>query len=237
MPAKLRKDLWLPFWLATFPSPIAGLNAYRKLREFRLLHEVAYPRSVVADPKNPKCNLPKRLKGKALMDQKANSVADLAAVLFQQERGPNKERLLHYERVKNRFDRLKSQGSKKVRRKEGPLDVEVEYKGVEGVRVYWEDIKDAEFAQTWPKDVVHSLLERARYTAAWPAAREIAGEVESEEETGKLAGGEDEGKGGAADHVKDSGGALKGLLVRTKGLFQQQQQQQQTPEKATLMSA
>ena len=195
VPAKLRKDLWHPFFLCTFPSAAAGLVAYRRLREFRRLHETNYPRSVVADPANPKCNLPKKKKGKVLMDQKANSVADLAAVLKIQEKGPGRERMERFKRAKKAFDRLKSSRAKKVEGKTGPMDVGKELKGVSGVEVFWNDVSDAEFAPTWPQEVVHKVLGRHRYTAAWPPVEvdEIEGipndedeveEVEEEEEAG-----------------------------------------------------
>ena len=40
--------------------------------------------------------------------------------------------------------------------------------GCEGVMVRWADLRDAEFAEKWPKAVVHDGLEKSRYTAAFP---------------------------------------------------------------------
>ena len=107
-------------------------------------------------------------RGKVLMNQKANSVADLAAVLLQQEKGPGVHRV---ERAKKRMERMEHlkrvKGEEKV--KKAPVDVGRELGGVEGVVVRWADLGDLEFAERWPEAVVHDELKRARYTAAWPA--------------------------------------------------------------------
>lgn len=204
VPARIRKDLWRPMCLATFPSPHAGLLAYRKLREFRRLHETAYPASLIQDPNNPRANLPKKKRSLILMDQKANTVADLAAVLLQQEKGVSQGRIEQFRRRKQRWDWLDKVGSKKNKGKGGPLNVEVEYKGVEGVKVYWSDVRDAEYAQTWPQDVVHAGLGRHRYTAAWPAA-----EVKEEEVLPSLAEEKGDGENGKEADIKTADGDAK----------------------------
>ncbi|KAF2203236.1 hypothetical protein GQ43DRAFT_439002 [Delitschia confertaspora ATCC 74209] len=76
VPASLRPDFWKPFCTATFPTPYQGLIAYRKLREFRRLHETAW------DETQPELlEQSKKSRIRALMRQKANSIADLAEVL------------------------------------------------------------------------------------------------------------------------------------------------------------
>lgn len=102
------------------------------------------------------------------MDQKANSVADLAAVLLQQEKGPNEKRIDRYKRAFRRFKYLEYKGSKKIEGKQEPVDVVTECTGVNGVKVFWKDIFDAQYAATWPKDVVHLSMGGHRYTIAWP---------------------------------------------------------------------
>lgn len=88
VPAALRKDLWLPLATISFKTPAQGLTAFRKLREFRRLHETAYPLELVRqkEGKNKGLLMGKKQRGRVLMDQKANSVADMAAVLIQQEK-------------------------------------------------------------------------------------------------------------------------------------------------------
>ena len=108
-------------------------------------------------------------RGKVLMDQKANSVADLAAVLLQDEEGPTEESMKHKERSKRFWDRVnrqKIEAGKPPTQKQpnlslGPI--------VSGVKIRWANIMDAHYAERWPGSVVHHTLERSRYTAAFPA--------------------------------------------------------------------
>ena len=170
IPARLRKDLWSPLAMVFFPSPHAGLAAYRKLREFRRLHEYSYDLKDITEKEGKHTgNLYPTLKrGRILMNQKANSIADLAAVLLQQERGPSKNRVKEAERRMERVEELKRLGAKPSKTNKHPVDVKKEFQGVEGVYVRWRNILDAEYAKTWPKAVVHDTLEKNRHTAAWP---------------------------------------------------------------------
>lgn len=110
--------------------------------------------------------LDKKKRGKVLMNQKANSVADLAAVLLQQERPPTAEQIEISERKINyKIWLRKRNGNQKVRGNPVPAQ---ELSGVEGVRVRWANKLDAEFAKTWPRAVVHDELLKRRHTAAFP---------------------------------------------------------------------
>ncbi len=160
-----------------FPSPHAGLAAFRKLREFRILHEKNYPLEIVEETEGKwkGSRLPKKRRAKVLMDQKANSVADLAAVLQLQESGPSEERILNAERRRRRVETLKRQkGEDKV--KKAPIDVASELGGVKGVQVKWADPLDARFAEAWPGGVHHGGLLKSRYTAAFPAVEIVKDE-------------------------------------------------------------
>lgn len=160
-----------------FPSPHAGLAAFRMLREFRVLHETSYPLDIITETEGKWKGslLPKKRRGKVLMDQKANSVADLAAVLLLQELGPSEERIVNAERRRRRVETLRKQkGEDKV--KKGPIDVASELGGVDGVRVRWANELDAEFAERWPDGVDHGCLEKSRYTAAFPAIEVVEDE-------------------------------------------------------------
>lgn len=160
-----------------FPSPHAGLAAFRKLREFRVLHETSYPLEIITETEGKWRGslMPKKKRGKVLMDQKANSVADLAAVLQLQELGPSHERIANAERRRRRVETLKRQkGEDNV--KKAPLDVASEMGGVEGVKVRWANMLDLEFANAWPEGVVHGGLETSRYTAAFPAVEIVEDE-------------------------------------------------------------
>lgn len=160
-----------------FPSPHAGLAAYRMLREFRMMHETKYPLDIIKETEGKWKGslLPKKRRAKVLMDQKANSVADLAAVLLLQERGPSEERIVNAERRRRRVETLRKQkGEDKV--KQGPIDVASEMGGVEGVRVRWANKSDQGFAEKWPDGVDHDLLHKNRYTAAFPALEVVEDE-------------------------------------------------------------
>lgn len=173
-----------------FPSPHAGLAAYRKLREFRRLHETTYNLEDITEKEGKFAGqlYPTKMRGRVLMNQKANSVADLAAVLWQQEIGPSEDRVANAERRMKRTERLKRQkGESKV--KKNPLDVEKELQGVEGVYVRWADVLDAEYAETWPEGVVHDRLQKSRHTAAWPVL-----EAQAQAEVGVEAPATDQGK-------------------------------------------
>ncbi|KAI4173874.1 MAG: hypothetical protein LQ343_002642 [Gyalolechia ehrenbergii] len=178
VPARLRKDLWAPLCLVEFPRPSEGLLAYRRLREFRRLHETSYPLSLITRPGTRRILESKKKRGKILMDQKANSIADLAAVLALQKQGPSQE---HIEEANRRADRVrlqKGRGKKAWRRKDpqGPVKG-----GVEGVKVRWVNLLDAEFAAEWPEEVVHDGLERHRYTAALPLIEDSEDATEERE--------------------------------------------------------
>ncbi|KAF1849214.1 uncharacterized protein K460DRAFT_375898 [Cucurbitaria berberidis CBS 394.84] len=79
-PPVLRPDEWIPHCVVTFPTPEQGHNAFRKLREFRKLHELAWDKT---DPEYK--NLPLKQRIRKIMDQRANMSADLAEVLRIQE--------------------------------------------------------------------------------------------------------------------------------------------------------
>lgn len=101
------------------------------------------------------------------MDQKANSVADLAAVLLQQEQEPTAEQIEISDKRINHNNRLrKLKGDQNVWGH--PVSAR-ELSGVKGVKVRWADRLDAGFAKRWPRAVVHQDLMKNRYTAAFPA--------------------------------------------------------------------
>lgn len=108
-------------------------------------------------------------RGRVLMDQKANSVADLAAVLLQDEAGPSEELIEHKKQSKRFWDRV---NRSKVRAGKPPTNKNPNLAlapVVEGVRIRWANIMDAKYAEAWPQSVAHHTLERSRYTAAFPA--------------------------------------------------------------------
>ncbi|TKX24882.1 hypothetical protein C1H76_2835 [Elsinoe australis] len=113
VPRALRKDHWKPFFTAKFGLPHQGLKAFKKLREWRMMHELKWdPKTIkplertLEKEEEKKEELEeldelggrrpggrrdrlsdwKLRKKKHIMNQAENSVADLAAVLMQQEK-------------------------------------------------------------------------------------------------------------------------------------------------------
>ncbi|KAI8943338.1 hypothetical protein NX059_001355 [Plenodomus lindquistii] len=79
-PPVLRPDEWQPHCVITFPTAHQGYSAFRRLRELRKLHELAWEKT---NPEWKQLNLKARVK--KIMDQRANFSADLAEVLRMQE--------------------------------------------------------------------------------------------------------------------------------------------------------
>ena len=90
--------------------------------------------------------LTRKERGRRLMDQKANSVADMAVVLGALGGGGEAG---------------------------GEKDVEKEGKDVV-VEVRWKDLLDAEYAQTWPATVIHDVLDGRRAESAYQSVYESA---------------------------------------------------------------
>lgn len=190
----------------TFPSGPQGLSAYQRLREFRKRHEHEWTA--------PRCK-PRKLVGRELRDQKANSIADLAAVLLTQEKVAAQhaeemraekardaqarmeaeerlakllaerkaaverrdvERMREVKREKMKLKRAMAlpESSAALSGQYSPLNDgrPIPKRGVgrerrfndvppvtmEGIKIAWSNVLDAEFAATWPKGVVHDEL-------------------------------------------------------------------------------
>lgn len=86
--------MWRPLVTASFPTTQQGLVAFKKLREYKKLHELYWKEPAalgngMIDLENPYApkpepRPPKKERSKIIMDQKANTIADLAAVLCYQ---------------------------------------------------------------------------------------------------------------------------------------------------------
>ena len=122
------------------------------------------------------------------MNQRANTVADLAAVLLQEEVAPPPKTIEQKERRENPGARVKARKAARgqpIPRK-NPLEP-AGIRGIEGINIRWADMMDQGYAKEWPAKVEHRSLERSRYTAAFPAY-EIAdpgmtGPLEGEDST------------------------------------------------------
>ncbi|KAK5663930.1 hypothetical protein OQA88_141 [Cercophora sp. LCS_1] len=106
LPAKLRRDYWRPLALVEFQPGLgdAGRSVFHKLREFKKRHELEWGWEDAEEEKRM-LTMSKHQRGKVLNNQKANAVADLAAVLSGVGKG-SKMWKLDWEFLKNKSVKL-----------------------------------------------------------------------------------------------------------------------------------
>ncbi|KAJ6144932.1 hypothetical protein N7470_008827 [Penicillium chermesinum] len=179
VPAELRRDMWAPYYSVHFSNSRLGLRAYQLLREFSMQRQLSPPPEMITvteellaakRPKNPveaeefdKMNLKrigktmeKKERARVLMDQRATSVADIAAVVSIQDQA-----------IADGFlERDGKRGYLTPRMSESQgEDVEIvptsppHSKKPEVVRILWRDVHDAQFAENWSKNVRHGQLQ------------------------------------------------------------------------------
>ncbi|KAH8425238.1 mitochondrial 54S ribosomal protein mL67 [Aspergillus melleus] len=209
VPASLRKDMWVPYYSVHFNDSKIGLRAYHLLREFSMQRQLSPPREMITidqkylDQKRPRDPekakefnekyegklgwlMEKKDRARAMMDQKATSVADIAAVLEIQEeemkngfasglRGyltPSARRRRRQARQKEQL-KAEEQAARVASFEQALSTNQVEYKIEEiedktgalennGVKILWTDIHDARLAETWSDRVQHGELELTR---------------------------------------------------------------------------
>ena len=119
------------------------------------------------------------------MDQKANSVADMAAVLHMQAQPPTQEAVI---KAKGRV-RVDGRPVPKRGLHRKPTASVLEFQGKLGrTSIWWASLRDAEYAESWPGEVTHGRLAVVRGSALWPpplgwAFEEVKVEREVEFET------------------------------------------------------
>ena len=115
------------------------------------------------------------------MDQKANSVADIAAVLKGQEgeleKALNQKEALGVKGIK--VPTPKRGAVRKAQQLEAKIQ-QLESVRKEPVRIRWANILDAEYAESWPESVIHDGLGSTRHTAPHPEPVEKVAELKPE---------------------------------------------------------
>ncbi|GIJ86269.1 hypothetical protein Asppvi_005155 [Aspergillus pseudoviridinutans] len=209
VPATLRKDMWVPYYSVHFTDSKIGLRAYHLLREFSMQRQLAPPREMITiteqflaqkRPRNPEeakkfdekyadkigWLMEKKDRARAVMDQKATSVADIAAVLSIQEDeiangfADGKRGYLTPAARRRRREARKKEQEKTAEQAERVAAFaqtlstpEVDYTiqepnddadllGDNGVKILWSDIHNARFAEKWPDRVWHGELDLSR---------------------------------------------------------------------------
>lgn len=152
-PAKLRKDYWRRMAMIQFPEGLGhvGRSVFHLLREFRMAHELNWGDEVLYHPEKGS-TLTKHSRGKRLNDQKANSIADLAAVLGGAGKG-NKMWLP----VSEGGDSVDTTGQTR-----GSNETE-DLTGLVHTTIFWANEQDRNYAQEWSSNVTHQLFEKANW--------------------------------------------------------------------------
>ena len=259
VPSKLRKDMWLPFYSVHFDNAKQGLRAYHLLREFSLQRQLSPPLEMITvtkqlldwkrptDPHKAKefdakyvhqigQLMPRQWRKRAVMDQRATSVADIAAVIAIQEQEikngfgkPNRKYRTLTARRRRRAARQKEFETRtKHRELVAEFEKEVlnsrnvfrlprnvadnvefkirldkhdpnsEYHLERGeVKVFWSDIHDAQYAESWPERVIHGELDATRdpFMMRQKLRTKGAGDREGEVADVALSEAEDEAQG------------------------------------------
>ncbi|ROT35902.1 hypothetical protein SODALDRAFT_362751 [Sodiomyces alkalinus F11] len=201
-PAKLRKDLWRPMAMIQFPlgAGVAGQSAFQKLREFRRRHELEWDDSLFFETEpDPTTGEMKRVKlrsrierGYAIHDQRANAIADMAAVLAGAGRGSRvwispAERMMLEEgnkelenKQEGEVDEASSSRNDRIVELRGkrwspaaPREDDPDRELIKAT-VYWMNAQDRNYAEKWSDNVTHELFEEAK------AAGETLAETGSE---------------------------------------------------------
>jgi hypothetical protein len=115
-----------------------GLSAFQKLREYKRLHELQWDDSLMKDEEGK--FIAKKKRGRQISNQKANSIADIAAVLGKIGTAEREE--------------IGLTGT--VEETSGESE---ETEDLTKVEVKWVNMLDAEFAETWSDNVVHDKLD------------------------------------------------------------------------------
>lgn len=225
VPAGIRRDMWIPYYSVHFGDSRLGLRAYQLLREFSRQRQLAPPPEMITvseaflaqkrprdpvgaeefDKTNNKrigCTMEKKERARVLMDQKATSVADIAAVLeiqnqeiadglLDDERTPghltrkalrrrreaSKKQVAKAEENSARVSELEARLSEESGSEVKIVANDGEFPSVaDEVRILWRDMHDANYAESWPQSVEHGELELKRSTIIGKEA--VNGDVE-----------------------------------------------------------
>ncbi|KAJ5966186.1 hypothetical protein N7481_012900 [Penicillium waksmanii] len=193
VPAELRRDMWVPYYSVHFGDARLGLRAYQLLREFSLQRQLAPPAEMITE--FDKINLKrigqtmeKRERARVLMNQKATSVADIAAALNIQDKAianglldeASKRGYLTRKARQRRRAALERMAKHQEWNQEHIAALEQRFADLSGeeveigeadgeypenakdVKILWRDVHDAYFAESWPADVQHGELELKR---------------------------------------------------------------------------
>lgn len=139
-----------------------GRSVYHIMREFRMAHELAWADDMFVDEKTGR-TLTRLERGARLNDQKANTIADMAAVLGGAGKGnkmwvpgPTEGDATEATRLDGEPGAVAAQGVEADLSGETRVDEETGTTlGLLGTTVIWENELDKNFATAWPSNVMH----------------------------------------------------------------------------------
>ncbi|KAH8673939.1 transcriptional regulation of mitochondrial recombination-domain-containing protein [Xylariales sp. PMI_506] len=152
-PAKIRKDYWRPVAMVQFPEGLGhiGRSVYALLREFRKVHDLAWGDDMFSDKKTGRV-LTRHERGEKLNSvQKANAIADLAAVLG----GAGKGNHMWIPVVEGLSNETVDTSGQTQTDESGTVN------GLLKTTVFWTNELDKKYAKEWPSNVTHSTFAEA----------------------------------------------------------------------------
>ncbi|KAI8634573.1 transcriptional regulation of mitochondrial recombination-domain-containing protein [Xylariaceae sp. FL1651] len=167
-PAKLRKDYWRPMAMIQFPEGMGevGRSVFQRLRECKKLHEYAWDDSLLYGEGGR--TLTRRERGRRLNDQRANTIADMAAVLGGLGKG---NKIVLDDNAAALTPAAEGEGAGEPGEKEasavaatpseGLLVKAEDGKTLVKATVFWSNAYDRKYATKWTKNVTHELFEEA----------------------------------------------------------------------------
>ncbi|KAK7751503.1 hypothetical protein SLS62_006590 [Diatrype stigma] len=221
-PTKLRKDYWRPLAMIQLPVGYGevGRSVYQRLRECKRLHELSWTDEVLYDRETNR-TLKRGERGHVLNNQRANTVADVAAVLGGLGKG-NKMRpelITGVLRAENHAEDGGDAAAAVAARADAAIVGEAGDEAVDSAAgrparaarvsdlvggllkatVFWADPLHQRYAEEWPDNVTHSTFEEATLKPRQEGKEEAAEEegVEEEEPTDG-----DDGDGGSGSQRK-----------------------------------
>jgi hypothetical protein len=146
--------------LIQFPEGLGpvGESVFQRLREFRRLHELSWGDEILFDETGR--TRTKRERGAALNNQKANTIADMAAVLGGAGSG-NKMWVEVKDAAPNEDYNAPAKGetvANEATKREKLLDPDG-LRELAEVMVYWADEQLQNYAERWTPNVIHDVLE------------------------------------------------------------------------------
>jgi hypothetical protein len=170
-PAKIRKDYWRRMAVIQFPEGKGdiGRSVYHIMREFRMAHELGWADDMFVEEKTGR-TLTRLERGAKLNDQKANTIADMAAVLGGAGKGnkmwvpgPTEVDTAGATRPDGESRAVATQGVEVDFSGETKVDEENGTTlGLLGTTVIWENELDKNFATAWPSNVMHGSFSTSR---------------------------------------------------------------------------